>query len=323
MESIIVRLKENYKRGSCSMPIITFSEVSKEYASKTGVVHAVTDISFEIEEGEIIGLVGPNGAGKSTTVKMLCGILKPSNGRISVLGYTPHSDRKKLAMDIGVMFGNRSSLWYNIPAIESIKLMRDLYGISKKNFEERIQEYCEILGANELLDKPVRHMSLGQRIKIELLVTLIHNPKLLILDEPTLGLDIVTKGQFREVLVKLSKNKKTTVVITTHDLSDVEKICDRVVLINHGKKLMDTTNKEFNHMMAQYDVIYLNNISTSTLSDSLRDNSFFREKIADDYKFIVPKQAKNEFLNRVLCDSQLTIRTEKPSLEDLLYEYYS
>lgn len=114
------------------MPIITFSGVSKEYASKTGVVHAVTDISLEIEEGEIIGLVGPNGAGKSTTVKMLCGILKPSNGKISVLGYTPHSDRKKLAMDIGVMFGNRSSLWYNTPAIESIKLMRDLYGISKK-----------------------------------------------------------------------------------------------------------------------------------------------------------------------------------------------
>lgn len=305
------------------MSIIAFSEVSKEYNTKTGVVHAVTDITLQIKEGEIVGLVGPNGAGKSTTVKMLCGILKPSKGEVSVLGYTPHLDRKKLAMNIGVMFGNRSSLWYNIPAIDSIRLMRDIYGISKTDFEKRLQEYCAILGAGELLEKPIRQMSLGQRIKIELLVTLLHNPKLLILDEPTLGLDIVTKGQFREALVRLSQSRKTTVVITTHDLSDVEKICDRVILINHGKKILDATNKEFTHMIDQYEVVYISNMETSKTLDTLCNDPFFREKIADAYKFVVPKQAKREFLNRVLYDDQLRIRTEKPSLEDLLYEYYS
>ncbi len=305
------------------MAIINFQNVCKQYQTKTGVVNAVKDVNFNIHEGEIVGLVGPNGAGKSTTVKLLCGILKPSNGKVEVMGYIPYSDRNKLSMNIGVMFGNRSSLWYNMPAIDTIKLMKDLYGISKEDFEKRLKEYCTILGAESLLNKPIRQMSLGQRIKIELLVTLLHNPKLLILDEPTLGLDIVTKGQFRETLVQLSKSKKTTVVITTHDLSDVEKICDRVILINHGQKLLDVKNNEFIAMMLQYEVIYINTSEQDHIMASLSEVDFFREKIGDTYKFIVPNQSKLNFLGPILKDNRLKVRTEKPSLEDLLYEYYS
>lgn len=295
------------------MSTIVFSNnLTKEYKTKKETVLAVNQVSFNVEEGQIVGLVGPNGAGKSTIIKMICGILHPTSGELMVLGMDPSKERKKVIPNLGVMFGNRSSLWYNLPALDSVRLMRYIYGIDKHVFDQRLKKYVAILNASDILDKPVRQMSLGQKVKIELLVTVLHNPKLLILDEPTLGLDILTKSQFRDALVNLAM-QQTTIILTTHDLSDVEKICDHIIFINHGKKLLDLQNAEFQQMMDQFEVILLEG-NEKTLEGLERD-PFFRERIGESCKFFVPKKDKKEFMERVLREDDLLLKTQKPTVK--------
>ena len=200
---------------------------------------AVTDVSFTIEPGEIVGYIGVNGAGKSTTIKMLTGILVPTSGQVRVLGRDPHRDRVANARDIGVVFGQRTQLWWDLALIESLTMVGRIYEVPDDRFKQLIDEFAETLDLKELLKIPIRNMSLGQKMRAELAATLIHEPKIVYLDEPTIGLDLLVKERIREFIKRVNREKGTTVVLTTHDLGDIEELCKRVMIIDNGSLIYD------------------------------------------------------------------------------------
>jgi len=203
------------------------------------IVHAVNDMSFKINKGEIVAYIGPNGAGKSTTIKMLTGILKPDSGEIKVDGFNPFKDRIKYVGNIGVVFGQRSQLWWDIPVEESFLILKDIYKISDIEYEKTRNELVELMDIKEILKQPVRQLSLGQRMRCEIAASLLHNPKILFLDEPTIGLDAVSKLQVRKFIKEINAKKKVTIILTSHDMSDIDALTKRVIVIGHGKKLFD------------------------------------------------------------------------------------
>ncbi|CAN5452740.1 ATP-binding cassette domain-containing protein [soil metagenome] len=205
---------------------------------RTRQVHAVSEVSFEIARGESVAYIGPNGAGKSTTVKMLCGILRPSAGDLRVMGFEPHRDRERYVQHIGVVFGQRSALWWDIAVIESLRLLQRVYGVSEVNFKERLGRFDEVLGLGGLLSTPARKLSLGQRVMADLAAALLHDPPVVFLDEPTIGLDVSVKARIRDFLKHLNR-EGTTLLLTTHDLGDVEAISERVMVIDEGRLIFD------------------------------------------------------------------------------------
>lgn len=213
-------------------------------------IQAVNDISFEVEEGEIIAFIGPNGAGKSTTIKMLTGILYPDSGKIEVLGIDPTKARKKLAYEIGTVFGQKEQLWMHLTAYDNFKFFGAIYDLSDKETEKRIEELSKLFNLEKFINTPVRNLSLGQRIRCEIVASLIHRPKVLFLDEPTIGLDPVVKESIRKLIKKMNKEYHTTIFLTSHDISDIEKLCKRVVIINDGQIVMDDsmTNLKYHYM---------------------------------------------------------------------------
>ena len=205
------------------------------------IVKAVQDLSLLIKRGEMIGLVGPNGAGKSTTIKMLTGILQPSSGTVSVAGLSPLRQRKELARRIGVVFGQRSQLWWDLPLIDSLRLLRFLYRVPEERHTANLDRLRSMLALDEFIDTPVRQLSLGQRMRGDLAAALLHDPELLYLDEPTIGLDVVAKARIREFLLAINAEQGVTVLLTTHDMDDIEMLCSRMLIIDHGRKLYDGT----------------------------------------------------------------------------------
>ena len=204
-------------------------------------VTAVAGIDLQIERGSMVGYIGPNGAGKSTTIKMLTGILVPSSGRVRVDGFEPSRQRTRLAARIGVVFGQRSQLWWDLPLRDSFDLLRHVYRVPADRHAELLGRLAEALELGPLLDVPVRQLSLGQRMRGEMVAALLHDPSLLLLDEPTIGLDVVSKEAVREFLVEVNRELGTTVLLTTHDLSDVERLCERLLIIDHGRLIEDGT----------------------------------------------------------------------------------
>ncbi len=202
-------------------------------------VEALKGVSFEVEKGDLVGYIGPNGAGKSTTVKILSGILTPDGGEASVGGRVPWQDRKEYVKHIGVVFGQRSQLWWDVPIIDSYSLLKDIYKISKSDYESRLKELSEALQLEELMRTPLRLLSLGQRMRAELCGSLLHRPELLFLDEPTIGLDAVSKLALRDFLKWENREYGTTIMLTTHDMEDIAALCSRVMVLGHGKKLFD------------------------------------------------------------------------------------
>lgn len=200
---------------------------------------ALENVSFEVESGEKIGYVGPNGAGKSTTVKILTGILVPTSGTVEVAGLVPYKDRKKLARKIGVVFGQRSQLWWHLPLIESFELLKAIYKVSENVYQDNLDLLCVLLDLGKLLNTPVRQLSLGQRMRGELAAGVLHNPDILFLDEPTVGLDVLVKDRIRNFIRDLSIERNTTVILCSHDLIDVENICSRMIIIDHGGIIYD------------------------------------------------------------------------------------
>ena len=204
-------------------------------------VEAVRDLSFEVAAGEMVGYIGPNGAGKSTTIKMLTGILVPTSGHLRVAGVDPSRHRRALARRIGVVFGQRTSLWWDLPLRDSFDLLQKIYRTDPVRHRANLAEFLELLDLEELLDTPVRQLSLGQRMRGDIAAALLHDPEILYLDEPTIGLDVISKGRLREFLRALNRERGTTLMLTTHDLQDIEALCDRVLVIDHGTKVFDGT----------------------------------------------------------------------------------
>lgn len=209
-------------------------------ASSTSKIEAVKGISFDIAAGERVAFIGPNGAGKSTTLKMLSGILTPTSGKATVAGFTPWLSRQKLAYRIGLVFGQRSQLWYHLAVQESLGLIAKIYGVADEIYARHLEELTDLFDLGALLGRPVKTLSLGQRMRCEIAASLVHQPDILFLDEPTIGLDVTAKAELRDHLRQLSQRRGTTIILTSHDTADIEQICDRVILINHGEKLVDT-----------------------------------------------------------------------------------
>ena len=202
-------------------------------------VRAVQSIALDVEQGEIVAFIGPNGAGKSTFIKMLCGILHPSSGEIAVLGMSPAKERQKLALRIGTVFGQKSQLWLHLPALDSFTLLAAIYEISDAERRRRMAELSELFELGDFLQTPVRKLSLGQRVRCEVAASLLHNPELLFLDEPTIGLDVVVKQTIRELIIRRNREHGTTVFLTSHDPADIEQLCRRAVVIDHGTLVLD------------------------------------------------------------------------------------
>ncbi len=240
------------------MPLISVKNLVKEYKTydrREGLagafldlfhreyktLRAVDDISFDIERGEMVGYIGANGAGKSTTIKMLCGVLYPTSGHIVVDGRVPVQDREAHVRNIGAVFGQRSQLWWDLAAGESLRLLGRIYGVERGEFLKRMAEFEDVLKLKDFLKTPARKLSLGQKMRCELAASLIHNPKIVFLDEPTIGLDVAVKHSIREFVKRINKERGVTVILTTHDLRDIEELCSRVFIIDKGRQVFDGT----------------------------------------------------------------------------------
>ena len=214
-------------------------DIKSMFKPKYKIVHAVKNINLNIEKGEIIAFIGPNGAGKSTTIKMLTGILYPDSGSIKVMGIDPVKERKKLAYEIGTVFGQKEQLWTHLTPYDNFKFFAAIYDIPNSVAEKKINELIMLFELNDFINTPVRNLSLGQRIRCEIVASLIHEPKVLFLDEPTIGLDPVVKENIRSLIKRMNKEYKTTIFLTSHDVSDSEKLCKRVIIINNGQVVLD------------------------------------------------------------------------------------
>ena len=298
------------------MDIITVNGLSKEYkivkrdsgfknALKSfikreyRIVKAVDDISFKIKKGEIVGYIGPNGAGKSTTIKMLSGILAPDKGEINILGMNPVDDRIKYVKEIGVVFGQKSQLWWDIPAEDSFDLLKDIYKIPDEEYEKNKKELVEILHLEEIIKSPVRQLSLGERMKCELVASLLHSPKILFLDEPTIGLDAVSKVIVRDFIKKINKERNVTVILTTHDMADIESLTDRLIVIGHGHKLYDGSVRELKEKYSNEKIV---------------------EIIYENMKKI-PKIDNTEIISNENGIIRIKIDTKKLTVSDITYKY--
>jgi ABC-2 type transport system ATP-binding protein len=231
------------------------------------VVQALEDISFNINEGEIVGYIGPNGAGKSTTIKIISGILVPDSGECNILGYTPWKNRIDHVKNIGVVFGQRSQLWWDVPVIDSYQLLKDIYKIPQKDFSDNLDLLTSTLDLSNLLSTPVRQLSLGQRMRCEIGASLLHNPKILFLDEPTIGLDAVSKIAVRNFIKTINEEKKVTVILTTHDMNDIEALAERIILIGKGKLLLDGTLTELKNRFVTHKTLTVDFAENDTVID--------------------------------------------------------
>jgi ABC-2 type transport system ATP-binding protein len=244
-------------------------------------VRAVDKVSFRIEPGEMVGYIGPNGAGKSTTVKMLTGILEPTAGRAVVNGFVPYRDRTRYTRTIGVVFGQRTQLWWDIAVVESFRLLQRIYEVSDADYAARLEQFDRVLEIKRYLNTPVRKLSLGERMRCDLAASLLHNPPLVFLDEPTIGLDVVAKTNIRQFLKEMNRESGLTVLLTTHDLSDIEELCRRLMIIDHGRVLYDGALAELKRQLwRQMQIkIELKDAAQAPVLESLTLNNMSRERL--------------------------------------------
>lgn len=266
---------------------------------------AVKDISFEIEEGEIVGFLGPNGAGKTTTIKMMSGILFPTSGMANVMGYVPWERKKEFKRQFSVVMGQKNQLWWDLPAIESLYLNKCIYEIEDNEYNRTLYELSEMLDVKDLLKVQVRRLSLGERMKMELLAALIHQPKVIYLDEPTIGLDLISQKKMREFLKFYNQQKKTTILLTSHYMNDIEELCKRSIIINHGQVVYDGELSKINEKMSNYKILKLQ-------FDKKMDEQSFTEfgtiRASDGYQveLMVDKAKIREYSSSILNQFEVT-----------------
>lgn len=241
------------------------------FSRKYEEVRAVDGISFDIAEGEIVGYIGANGAGKSTTIKMMCGILHPTSGSVSVAGLDFNKNRQKINKQMGVVFGQKTQLWWDIPLIETFKILKSIYEVSDEDYNERFDYLCELLDMKPFLNQTVRSLSLGQRMRADFAAALIHSPKILYLDEPTIGLDVLVKDKIRGAIKELNKKYGITVILTTHDMKDIEELCNRIIIIDKGKILYDGSLANIKYRFGNTKTVFIPS-NTEIDEDLLKKN---------------------------------------------------
>lgn len=317
-------------------------KINKKYAGFKGAIKsfftseytikkAVDNISFEINDGEIVGYIGANGAGKSTTIKMMTGILKPTNGIVSVNGLIPYENREKNAKNIGVVFGQKTQLWWDLPISETFSLLKDIYDVSDEDFNERMSFLKEVLELDEFFLSPVRTLSLGQRMRADLAAALIHNPKVIYLDEPTIGLDVVVKERVRKSIKEINEKYNTTIILTTHDLNDIEELCSRIIIIDKGKKIYDG---EINGVKEKFG--YLTTVEIQIKEEINLENFNEFNEMKDDCEFKLNfnenklsitfnknKISSSEIIGRVMKKlSVIDFAVKETSIEDIVKKMY-
>ena len=307
-----VKLKEKGLKGSLK------SLVKPKYK----IIKAVRDISFEVEKGEMIAFIGPNGAGKSTSIKMMTGILFPDKGEIDILGLDPKKDRKKLAYEIGCVFGQKEQLWTHLTPYDNFKFFGAIYDIPNSKVEKKINELRELFELDEFINTPVRNLSLGQRIRCEIVASLIHEPKVLFLDEPTIGLDPVVKENIRSLIKRMNKEYKTTVVLTSHDVGDIEKLCKRVIIVNNGQIVMDDTMENLKYHYLNKKIVEAKMNTQVNLDDEegitiLKDKGY-NLKIEVDTK----KKSVSDAIKLLNPDNIVDINITNIPLEDIISDIY-
>lgn len=292
------------------------------YAEKIEV-NAVNEISFTINKGEIVGYIGPNGAGKSTTIKMMSGILHPTSGEILINGMSPQNNRKKVVRELGVVFGQRSQLYWDLRLGESFELLKRIYRVDDKQYQDYLLEMKEIMGLNEFIDIPVRQLSLGQRMRGELVASMIHSPSILFLDEPTIGLDIDAKHAIRKFILEINKRKGVTVILTTHDLEDVSELCKRLIVINHGRVVEDGPIEEIISKMAENRMMVL---ELANPINSLKTDKAELIKIEGNKiwcKFDHHKITASELISELAKElSIIDLSVKDPDIEDAIRQIY-
>jgi len=283
-------------------------------ASEYNTVRAVDGISFTVQAGELVGYLGPNGAGKSTTIKMLTGVLTPSSGEATVAGFTPWSERRKLAQQIGVVFGQRTQLWWDLPLIESLELLQHVYRVPEQRFRENFTMAAELLELGSFLNTPVRQLSLGQRMRGDLAAALLHDPQVLYLDEPTIGLDLVAKTNIREFLAHLNREAGVTILLTTHDLADIERLCKRIIVIDHGHIVHDGDLARLRDKIATERTMTVDFDDPPTLDDQLETRGM---RLLDQ----TGQRVRVAFeRSRLTAPDVLTALTEYGSIRDMSIE---
>ncbi|MBE6847632.1 MAG: ATP-binding cassette domain-containing protein [Ruminococcus sp.] len=284
-------------------------------------VRAVDNISMNIEQGEIVGYLGPNGAGKSTTIKMMTGILEPTSGEILVNGSIPYRNRTRNAGEIGVVFGQRSQLWWALPLVESFKLLKEIYEVSDADYEEMLALYRSLVDMDALLHKPVRQMSLGQRTLSDILAAFLHNPKIVFLDEPTIGLDVSMKAKIRTLIQALNKKKNTTVILTTHDMGDVDALCQRIVIIDKGKMLYDNDIEHLKGFFGSYRTLKIRTDGDmAQIAEEIRHALPWASVAADDHWISVLVDEEKATVMEVLAKLQQAYTIRDMQLEEISTE---
>lgn len=299
-----------------------FGTLKSFFNRKHKYIKAIQDISFSIKKGEIVGYIGPNGAGKSTTIKILSGILVPDSGSVTINKMTPWLERKKYVSQIGVVFGQRSQLWWDIPAIDSFSLLKDIYRIPDDEYNKTLNELITLLNLKDIINIPVRQLSLGNRMKCEIAASLLHKPKILFLDEPTIGLDAVSKKTVRDFIKKINKQENVTVILTTHDMADIEALAKRIILIGKGQKLYDGTITKLKN---NYDYLRKIRIVTKEKVNIKRDYIVKQTNRKDEIEFIIDtrKVELSDFIKLISSKiSIIDIDVISNNIDDLIVKLY-
>lgn len=332
-------LKFIFIDGGKNMKVIEVKNISKTFKVKLkekgfkgslksivkprfNIIKAVNDISFDVEEGEILAFIGPNGAGKSTTIKMLTGILYPDSGQMSVMGIDPRKDRKKLAYKIGTVFGQKEQLWTHLTPYDNFKYFGVIYDLDEMEIDEKIKEFTRTFGLGEFINTPVRNLSLGQRIICEIVASLIHNPKILFLDEPTIGLDPVVKENVRKMIKKMNTEYHTTIFLTSHDISDIEKLCKRVVIINKGSIVLDDSMTNLKYKYLNKKIIEIK-LKEKIDFEKVEGISIIKEKNTGlKLEIDTKKKDISDVLKLINPDNIVDINISNTPLEDIISDIY-
>ena len=289
------------------------------FSRKYEEVRAVDGISFDIDEGEIVGYIGANGAGKSTTIKMICGILHPTGGSVSVDGMDFDKNRQKINREMGVVFGQKTQLWWDIPLIETFKILKSIYEVSDEDYNERFEYLCDLLDMRPFLTQSVRSLSLGQRMRADFAAALIHSPKIVYLDEPTIGLDVLVKDKIRSAIKELNKKYNITVILTTHDMKDIEELCNRIIIIDKGKILYDGSLANIKYRFGNTKTVYIP--STVELDEEALKDKFGGVMVERGEENIAIKFSLNELnLDDILLYLISTYHIKDFKIEDISIE---